>query len=146
MIYVTTEATARGFGRDGELWCNPGQGMPDTGPLPGPPTRETVTIHVDDQEYAPVPGILEAREAVAKLYNDLYRKDKASKYTAENVAICGGGRIGLTRVVAALGQITLGISYQTIPRTKSYSTSFAALTPSQLFLSRVSDTVFPPTH
>ncbi|MEC8052734.1 MAG: pyridoxal phosphate-dependent aminotransferase [Myxococcota bacterium] len=109
VIYVTTEATARGFGRDGELWCNLGQGMPDTGPLPGAPERrETVTIHVDDQEYAPVPGILEAREAVAKLYNDLYRKDKASKYTAENVAICGGGRIGLTRVVAALGQINLG--------------------------------------
>ena len=106
---MTTEATARGFGHDGELWCNLGQGMPDTGPLPGAPERrESVTIHVDDQEYAPVPGILEVREAVAKLYNDLYRTDKDSKYTAENVAICGGGRIGLTRVVASLGQINLG--------------------------------------
>jgi aspartate/methionine/tyrosine aminotransferase len=31
-----------------------------------------------------------------------------SRYTAENVSICGGGRAALTRVVAALGPVNLG--------------------------------------
>ena len=53
-------------------------------------------------------GISELRAAVAELYNHLYRQGKDSKYTAENVCICGGGRLGLTRTVAALGEINLG--------------------------------------
>jgi aspartate/methionine/tyrosine aminotransferase len=38
-------------------------------------------------EYAPTAGIKPLREAVARLYNDLYRKDKDSQYTWENVRI-----------------------------------------------------------
>jgi N-succinyldiaminopimelate aminotransferase len=63
---------------------------------------------VDDQEYAPIPGIWELRRAVAALYNQLYRQGKRSQYTERNVCICGGGRASLTRAVAALGQVNLG--------------------------------------
>ncbi|MGK4005507.1 pyridoxal phosphate-dependent aminotransferase [Sorangium sp. So ce1036] len=113
VIYVTTEAARLGFnasadeGEDG--WCNLGQGQPETGPLPGAPARcAAVPIAGDDQEYAPVAGLWELREAIASLYNRAYRRGMPSRYTAENVAVSGGGRIALTRAAAALGQINLG--------------------------------------
>ncbi|WP_231864861.1 MULTISPECIES: pyridoxal phosphate-dependent aminotransferase [Sorangium] len=113
VIYVTAEAARLGFkpgadeGTDG--WCNLGQGQPETGPLPGSPARcAAVPISGDDQEYAPVAGLWELREAIASLYNRAYRRGMPSRYTAENVAVSGGGRIALTRAAAALGQINLG--------------------------------------
>jgi hypothetical protein len=45
------------------------------------------------------------REAVARLYNDTYRKGKASQYTYENVCIVPGGRAGLSRVAAVIGDV-----------------------------------------
>ena len=109
VIYVTTEATARGFNARDPSWCNLGQGQPETGPLEGAPPRVSeVSIHVDDQEYAPVPGLMELREAIAGLYNRLYRKGMPSQYSAENVSVCGGGRAALTRAAASLGHINLG--------------------------------------
>jgi N-succinyldiaminopimelate aminotransferase len=109
VIYVTTEATKLGFSPQHPDWCNLGQGQPETGPLPGAPERvHVVPVHVDDQEYAPVVGLLELREAVASLYNRLYRRGLPSQYTAENVAISGGGRTSLTRAAASLGHVNLG--------------------------------------
>ncbi len=109
VIYVTSEATRLGFGGGDESWCNLGQGMPEAGALPGAPTRRTkIDIDLADQEYAPVAGIWELREAVASLYNQLYRRGMASQYSAENVCISGGGRAALTRCAAALGQVNLG--------------------------------------
>jgi len=109
VIYVMAEAARRGYRYGHPDWCNLGQGQPETGPLPGgPPRIEHVAIDVDDQEYAPVPGIPELREAVASLYNSLYRRGMKSQYKAENVCICGGGRSSLTRAVAALGEVNLG--------------------------------------
>ena len=109
VIYVTTEARKRGFTAEHPDWCNLGQGQPEAGELPGAQARVgSVTIDLDDHEYAPVAGLDEVREAVAALYNHQYRQGKASKYTADNVAICGGGRLALTRVVASLGHINLG--------------------------------------
>jgi N-succinyldiaminopimelate aminotransferase len=109
VIYVMAEAARRGFRYGHPDWCNLGQGQPETGPLPGAPLRvHRVEIGVDDQEYAPVPGIWELRRAVADLYNELYRKGKRSRYTERNVCICGGGRASLTRAVAALGEVNLG--------------------------------------
>jgi hypothetical protein len=109
VIYVMAEAARRGFRYGHPDWCNLGQGQPETGPLPGgPPRIEHVAIDVDDQEYAPVPGIWDLREAVAALYNSLYRRGMKSQYKAENVCICGGGRSSLTRAVAALGEVNLG--------------------------------------
>lgn len=109
VIYVMTEAARLGYRTGDAKWCNLGQGMPETGPLPGGPKRQAaVTIDPADQEYAPVPGVWELREAVASLYNARYRRGMKSQYSAENVAIAGGGRAALTRVAAALGQINLG--------------------------------------
>lgn len=109
VIYVMAEAARHGYRYGHPDWCNMGQGMPETGPLPGAPPRVSeVEVTVDDQEYAPVPGIPELRQAVAALYNTLYRQGKSSQYTERNVCICGGGRASLTRAVAALGEINLG--------------------------------------
>jgi aspartate/methionine/tyrosine aminotransferase len=109
VIYVMAEAARRGFRYGHPEWCNLGQGQPETGPLPGAPPRvHQVEISVDDQEYAPVPGIWELRRAVAELYNELYRQGKRSQYNEKNVCICGGGRASLTRAVAALGEVNLG--------------------------------------
>jgi len=103
------EASRHGYRHGHPDWCNLGQGMPETGALPGAPPRvHNVEIQPDDQEYAPIPGVPELRRAVAELYNDRYRRDRVSKYTERNVCICGGGRASLTRAVAALGHVNLG--------------------------------------
>src|SRR3954470_9973160 len=86
VIYVTTEAGRLGFSPTSEDWCNLGQGQPETGPLPGAPARITaLEIDPNDQEYAPVAGMWEMREAIASLYNTLYRRGLPSQYSAENV-------------------------------------------------------------
>ena len=109
VIFVTTEAQRRGFHPLDPEWCNLGQGMPETGPLPGSPPRiESVSIDLEDQEYAPIPGIWELREAVAAFYNRMFRRGLPSQYTAENVSISGGGRSSLTRAAASLGHVNLG--------------------------------------
>src|SRR5690242_20586569 len=92
VIYVTAEATKRGFSAADPSWCNLGQGQPESGELPGAPPRvRDVTIGLDDQEYAPVAGMWELREAIASLYNALYRRGMPSQYSAENVCVSGGG-------------------------------------------------------
>jgi N-succinyldiaminopimelate aminotransferase len=109
VIYVTTEAAKLGYRPSDPEWCNLGQGQPETGELPGAPPRVgTVAVDVADLEYAPVAGIWEVREAIASLYNRLYRRGMKSQYSAENVAIAGGGRTSLTRAAASLGQVNLG--------------------------------------
>lgn len=109
VIYVTTEAGKRGYSPSSDDWCNLGQGMPEAEALPGAPPRiADLPILAGDQEYAPVAGLWELREAIAGYYNDLFRRGMGSKYSAENVAVSGGGRSALTRVAAALGNINLG--------------------------------------
>lgn len=109
VIFVTTEATRLGFRSTNPDWCNLGQGMPEAGPLPGAPDRcGQVQIDLADQEYAPVAGIWALRETVASLYNQQFRRGMPSQYSAENVAISGGGRAALTRIAAALGRVNLG--------------------------------------
>ncbi|MFL5261147.1 MAG: pyridoxal phosphate-dependent aminotransferase [Anaeromyxobacteraceae bacterium] len=109
VIYVTTEATKLGFSSRDKAWCNLGQGQPETGELPGaPPRLHAVQVDVDDQEYAPVAGLWELRDAIAALYNRLYRRGMPSQYSAENVAVSGGGRAALTRAAASLGHVNLG--------------------------------------
>ena len=109
VIYVTAEANRRGFAGNSADWCNLGQGMPEADALPGAPARiTTLDIAGGDLEYAPVAGLWELREAIASLYNELFRRGMPSKYSAENVAVSGGGRAALTRVAASLGHINLG--------------------------------------
>lgn len=109
VIYVMEEATARGFQYGAEDWANLGQGAPEAGALKDSPPRLT-QFALDDtsSEYAPVAGLPELRQRVADLYNQRYRKGMASQYTYKNVCISAGGRAGLARIAAALGQINLG--------------------------------------
>ena len=77
----------------------------ETGHLPGAPDRDYKMNIADEMlEYAPTAGLTELREKVANYYNQLYRQEKESKYTYENVCVVPGGRAGLTRVMAALGR------------------------------------------
>lgn len=113
VIYVMGEAARFGYkpgvDQGPDAFCNLGQGQPETGSLEGAPPRcHSVAISVDDQEYAPVAGLWELREAIADFYNRAYRRGMPSRYSAENVSISGGGRTSLTRAAAALGQIHLG--------------------------------------
>lgn len=109
VIYVTAQAAERGWKGGDPAWANLGQGSPETGALPGAPPRvEALSLAKSDYSYAPVAGVWELREAVAELYNSLYRRGKHSQYTAENVAISGGGRAALTRAVAGLNSVNLG--------------------------------------
>ena len=109
VIYVMHRATELGFTYDSPEWANLGQGAPETGPLPGAPPRiETVTMNPRQHEYGPITGQVALRKKVAALYNTLYRQGKRSQYTWENVSISGGGRVALTRIAAALGNINMG--------------------------------------
>jgi aspartate/methionine/tyrosine aminotransferase len=109
VIYVMDRAMKNGFTYDSEDWANFGQGAPEVGPIEGCMERpHTIEIPQNSYEYAPTSGIKEIRTAVANLYNEIYRKDKASKYTYANVCIVPGGRAGLTRVAAAIGDVNLG--------------------------------------
>jgi aspartate/methionine/tyrosine aminotransferase len=109
VIYVTTEAQKQGFSPSDPDWCNLGQGQPETGDLPGAPPRvKHVEVALDDQDYAPIAGLWELREAIASLYNGLYRRGMPSQYSAENVCVSGGGRAALTRAAASLGHVNLG--------------------------------------
>jgi hypothetical protein len=101
VIYATARATSRGFGTDPEEeWSNMGQGAPETGPIPNAPIRNfTITIPDAELEYAPVTGLPELCTKVAQYYNTLYRQNKSSLYTAENVCIVPGGRAGITRIM-----------------------------------------------
>jgi aspartate/methionine/tyrosine aminotransferase len=109
VIFVTTEAVRRGYSGEDPDWCNLGQGQPETGELPGAPPRvNALEIDPGDQDYAPVAGLWELREAVASLYNRLYRRGLPSQYSAENVSVSSGGRTALTRVAASIGTVNLG--------------------------------------
>ena len=107
VIFVMNEARKAGYDPDDQRWTNLGQGQPQTDELPHAPPR----IHAllgPVVEYAPVAGIMELRDQVAQLYNELYRRGMPSQYSAENVCICPGGRAALTRGAASLGEINLG--------------------------------------
>jgi aspartate/methionine/tyrosine aminotransferase len=103
------EAMQHGFNYDDPKWANLGQGSPETGPLAGAPDRiDTVTIPATHQQYAPVAGSRDLRQAVADFYNKVYRRAHKSKYTRDNVSIASGGRLALTRLASALGNVNMG--------------------------------------
>jgi hypothetical protein len=121
VIYATSRAAKYGFGASpdedengNDPWANMGQGAPETGPLPNAPARD-FTLHIPDAEveYAPVTGLMELREKVARYYNHLYRQDKSSQYTADNICIVPGGRAGITRIMVR-GYIFFIIMYYSV--------------------------------
>ncbi|HVT60278.1 MAG TPA: pyridoxal phosphate-dependent aminotransferase [Thermoanaerobaculia bacterium] len=137
VVYVTREAGARGYVAGHPDWCNLGQGQPETGPLPGAPPRVArLAIDPADHEYAPIGGIWELRQAVAALYNQLYRRGLPSQYSAENVAISGGGRAALTRAVASLDRVNLGHFLPDYTAYEELLDIFRLVTPIPILLSR----------
>ena len=122
VIFVVAEAVKRGFWNGHPEWSNLGQGQPEVGEMEGAPPRPTsVEILPQDHAYGPLEGTPELREAVAAHYNRLYRKGKKSQYTAANVCIASGGRLALTRAMAALGSVNVG--YQ-LPDYTAYEDMF----------------------
>lgn len=108
VIYVVAEAVKRGFYNGHPDWCNLGQGQPEVGEIAGAPPRiDQVKIEPQDHAYGPLEGTPELREAIAAHYNRLFRSGK-SGYAAKNVAVVQGGRLGLTRALAALGPVNVG--------------------------------------
>jgi len=107
VIYCSDRAMANGFNyASSHEWSNLGQGAPETGLIPeAPPRPTTIELPFDSLEYAPTTGVKELREAVANLYNHTYRQGKNSQYTYENVCIVPGGRAGLSRVAAVIGDV-----------------------------------------
>ena len=109
VIYVVAEAMKLGFYNGHPDWSNLGQGQPEIGPLEGAPPRiDSVQLQPEDHAYGHIGGIDELKEAVAAHYNRLYRVGKASQYTADNVSIAQGGRLSLSRALAALGPCNIG--------------------------------------
>jgi len=109
VIFVVAEAMKRGFVNGHPDWSNLGQGQPEVGPMEGAPDRiSAVELSPGDHAYGPLEGILELRERVAAHYNRLYRRGRQSQYGPENVGLAMGGRLALTRAMAALGSVNIG--------------------------------------
>lgn len=121
VIYVVAEAVKLGFRNGHPDWCNLGQGQPEIGEMAGAPKR-ICDVHLEpaDHAYGPLEGTPELREAVAAHVNRLYRKGK-KPYAAKNISIAQGGRLALTRAMAALGSVTVG--YQ-LPDYTAYEDMF----------------------
>jgi aspartate/methionine/tyrosine aminotransferase len=77
------------------------------------PKPTSIPISVNGREYGPTAGIKPLRAAIANLYNDNYRKEKSSQYSWENVCVVPGGRAGLIRIAAVLGNAYLGFFVRT---------------------------------
>jgi len=125
VIYCSDRAQANGFDyASSHEWSNLGQGAPEVGPIPDAPPRPLkVEFDCDALEYAPTTGVKKLREAVANLYNVTYRQGKPSQYTYENVCIVPGGRAGLSRIAAVIGDVYC--SYQ-VPDYTAYDQMLSA--------------------
>jgi aspartate/methionine/tyrosine aminotransferase len=135
VIYVTHEATRHGFSYSNPEWSNLGQGSPETGDIPGAPSRVTeVKISEASRQYGPVVGNKLLCQAVADFYNATYRRGKKSRYTADNVSIASGGRLALTRLASALGNINMGHFIPDYTAYEELLSVFKAFTPIPILL------------
>src|SRR5208283_3836637 len=74
------------------------------------------------------------RQAVADFYNATYRRGKKSRYTADNVSIASGGRLALTRLASALGNINMGHFIPDYTAYEELLSVFKAFTPIPILL------------
>lgn len=110
VVWTSERAYEHGYLDNPGEWANLGQGAPqaDDG-IEGCFERpHSIELKENSREYGPTGGIKPLREAVARLYNEHHRKGKKSQYTWENVCIVPGGRAGLIRLAAVLGNCYLG--------------------------------------
>ncbi|KAK4460298.1 aspartate aminotransferase [Cladorrhinum samala] len=110
VVWCTERAAEHGFLEEPDKWANLGQGAPEVeDEIEGCFARpKAIDVSLNSREYGPTAGIKPLREAVARLYNEMHRKGKASQYTWENVAIVPGGRAGLIRIAAVLNNAYVG--------------------------------------
>ncbi|KAK3624466.1 hypothetical protein LTR56_020997 [Elasticomyces elasticus] len=110
VVWTSERAYEHGFMDHPEEWANLGQGAPEVeDDIEGSFKRPTsIDITMTGREYGPTAGIKPMRQAVADLYNAHHRQGKESKYSWENVCIVPGGRAGLIRIAAVLGNAYLG--------------------------------------
>jgi aspartate/methionine/tyrosine aminotransferase len=135
VIYVTHEASQQGFSYTNAHWANLGQGSPETGEIPGgPPRIGEVTVSEASRQYSPVAGNKLLCQAVADFYNAAYRRGKKSQYTADNVSIASGGRLALTRLASALGDINMGHFIPDYTAYEELLSVFKAFTPIPILL------------
>jgi hypothetical protein len=135
VIYVMHEAAQFGFHYDDPQWANLGQGSPETGALPDAPARlQTLTIPANTLQYSPVAGHRDLRQAVADFYNTTFRQGKKSLYTCDNVSIASGGRLALTRLASALGNINMGHFIPDYTAYEELLSVFRAFTPIPILL------------
>ena len=144
VIYVTSKAEELGFSSQNSQWANLGQGAPETDVLAGDvQSVPFIDINAITNEYAPVAGLPALRQKVADLYNSRYRAGKASQYTADNVAICSGGRLALTRLSAAIGEVNMGHFLPDYTAYEELLNVFKAFTPIPILLSEENDYEIP---
>lgn len=135
VIYVMNRAIEAGYSYGNQDWANLGQGAPETNQFSGGPERiSQISLNTEAHEYGPVSGTTQLREAVANFYNEIFRKNKSTKYTYRNVAISGGGRVGLARIAAALGDINLGHFIPDYTAYEELLAIFKAFTPIPIIL------------
>ncbi len=130
VIRVNVEAMKQGYTMGDPNWSNLGQGQPEVGRIEGAPPRiDRIDLEPGDHAYGPVEGVWELRERVAEHYNRLYRKGKATQYTAENVALAAGGRLALSRIGATLEDIRLGYFTPDYTAYEDLMTTFQRINP-----------------
>ncbi|MCO5190159.1 MAG: pyridoxal phosphate-dependent aminotransferase [Anaerolineae bacterium] len=135
VIYVMHRAGLNGYTAGDPAWANLGQGSPEVGELPGAPPRiDAITVNPSSRKYSDVPGHIALRQKVADFYNTLYRQGKSSQYSYENVSIAGGGRLALTRIAAALGDINMGHFLPDYTAYEELLTAFKAFIPIPILL------------
>ena len=135
VIYVMSEARKAGYHNHNPEWANLGQGSPETGPIPNAPPRITnITINPAAHRYSDIEGEIKLRQRVADFYNEIYRKNKTSKYSYKNVSISGGGRAAITRLAAALGNFNIGHFLPDYTAYEELLSIFRAFTPIPILL------------
>ena len=113
--------------------------------MPGAPSRNfSMKIPEAELEYAPVTGLTELREKVAEYYNHLYRQGKSSQYTVDNVCVVPGGRAGLTRIMAILGNVNIGYFTPDYTAYEQCLGLFLRISPSPLLHRDVNDALMSP--
>ncbi|KAK5142838.1 hypothetical protein LTR04_002092 [Oleoguttula sp. CCFEE 6159] len=110
VVWTSERAYEHGFADEPAKWANLGQGAPEVDDdIEGCFERpHSINVSMSGREYGPTAGIKPLREAIAKMYNAEHRQGKSSQYTWENVCVVPGGRAGLIRIAAVLGNAYLG--------------------------------------
>jgi aspartate/methionine/tyrosine aminotransferase len=83
---------------------------------------------------------------VADFYNTVYRRDKKSKYTRDNVSIASGGRLALTRLASALGNVNMGHFIPDYTAYEELLSVFKAFSAIPILLDAESGYRIPPAH